>query len=105
MHAVFKTGGKQYRVAPGDDVKVEKLPGAVGDTISFDTVLMTSEGDQASLGKPYLENTRVEGRITRQGKDRKVLAFKFKRRKGHRKTIGHRQSYTQVKIEGISVGA
>jgi large subunit ribosomal protein L21 len=101
MHAVIQTGGKQYRVAPGESVLVEKLPGNPGDIVTFDRIILTSEGDQVSIGKPYLENAKVEGRITRQGKARKVIAFKFKRRKGYRKKIGHRQQFTQVKIENV----
>ena len=105
MHAVFETGGKQYRAAPGDEVKVEKLPGKEGDPVAFESVLMTSEGEQVSLGKPYLENVRVTGKITRQAKNAKVVVFKFKRRKGYRKKTGHRQAFTQVRIEGIQAGA
>ncbi|MBN1104855.1 MAG: 50S ribosomal protein L21 [Deltaproteobacteria bacterium] len=105
MHAVFKTGGKQYRVAPGDEVKVEKIPGNEGDSVAFDNVLMTSEGEQVSVGKPYIENVKVTGKITRQAKSRKVVVFKFKRRKGYRKKTGHRQTFTQVRIEGIQAGA
>ncbi|PKN64442.1 MAG: 50S ribosomal protein L21 [Deltaproteobacteria bacterium HGW-Deltaproteobacteria-15] len=103
MHAVFQSGGKQYRVAPGDSVMVEKVPGNAGDSVIFDRIILTSDGEQVSIGKPYLDNAKVEGRITRQGKARKVIAFKFKRRKGFRKKIGHRQQFTQVKIENIQV--
>lgn len=103
MHAVFQSGGKQYRVAPGDSVMVEKVPGNAGDSVTFDRIILTSDGEQVSIGKPYLDNAKVEGRITRQGKARKVIAFKFKRRKGFRKKIGHRQQFTQVKIENIQV--
>ena len=103
MHAVFQSGGKQYRVAPGDSVMVEKVPGNAGDSVTFDRIILTSDGEQVSVGKPYLDNAKVEGRITRQGKARKVIAFKFKRRKGFRKKIGHRQQFTQVKIENIQV--
>jgi large subunit ribosomal protein L21 len=105
MHAVFKIGGKQYRVAPGDEVKVEKLPGKEGDSVAFDNVLMTSDVEQVSVGKPYLENVKVMGKITRQGKHGKVVVFKFRRRKGYRKKTGHRQAFTHVKIEGIEAGA
>lgn len=101
MHAVFQSGGKQYRVAPGDSVLVEKVPGNAGDSVTFDKIILTSDGEQVSIGKPYLDNAKVEGRITRQGKAKKVIAFKFKRRKGFRKKIGHRQQLTQVKIENI----
>ncbi len=105
MHAVLQAGGKQYRVAPGESIQIEKIPGNAGDSVSFDKVIMTSDGEQASIGKPYVENARIEGRIVRQGKYRKVIAFKFRRRKGHRKKIGHRQAFTEVKIEKIDVGA
>ena len=101
MYAVIKTGGKQYRVQPGGEVKLEKLPGNVGDTITFDRVLMTSDGDNVNVGKPYLEDTRVLGRLTRQGKNRKIVVFKFKKRKGYRKKRGHRQDFSLVRIEEI----
>ena len=104
MHAVFQTGGKQYRVAPGDSVLIEKVPGNQGDSVTFDKIIMTSDGEQVSVGRPYLESARVTGRIVRQGKARKVIAFKFRRRKGYRKKIGHRQQFTQVQIENINVG-
>ena len=103
MHAVFQTGGKQYRVAPGESVLIEKVPGNQGDSVTFDKIIMTSDGEQVSVGRPYLENARVTGRIMRQGKARKVIAFKFRRRKGYRKKIGHRQQFTQVQIENINV--
>ncbi len=103
MYAVIKTGGKQYRVNPGDEVRVEKLPGEVGDTIIFDQVLLASDGETVKVGKPFLEDTKVVGKITRQGKARKVIVFKFKRRKGYRKKNGHRQQFSQIKIEEIAV--
>lgn len=103
MYAVIKTGGKQVRVKPGDEVRVEKLPGEVGDEITFDQVLMTSDGETAKIGKPFLEDARVAGRITRHGKNKKVVVFKYKRRKGYRKKVGHRQHFSQVKIEDIAL--
>jgi large subunit ribosomal protein L21 len=104
MHAVFQSGGKQYRVAPGDSVLVEKVPGNPGDSVTFEKIILTSDGDQVNIGKPYVDNAKIEGRIIRQGKARKVIAFKFRRRKGYRKKIGHRQQFTQLKIENIHVG-
>ncbi len=103
MYAVIKAGGKQYRVNPGKEVKVEKLQGEVGDSITFDQVLLTSDGESVKVGKPFLEDTKVTGRITRQGKNRKIVVFKYKRRKGFRTKVGHRQQFTQVKIEDIAL--
>ena len=102
MYAVIQTGGKQYRVTSGEDVKVEKLAGEVGDSIVFDRVLLTSDGENVNVGKPYLDDTRVEGRITRHDKERKIVVFKYKRRKGYRRKQGHRQEFTLVKIDAIS---
>jgi len=101
MYAVIQTGGKQYRVAPGDMLKIEKLDGNVGDSIAFDKVLLTSDGDNINLGKPFLEGTKVHGKIMRQAKDKKVIIFKYKRRKNYRKKQGHRQHFTQIKIGNI----
>lgn len=101
MYAVIKTGGKQYRVSPGEEVLVEKLAGQVGDPVTFEQVILTSDGENARVGKPYLDNTEVVGRITRQGRHRKIVVFTFKRRKGFRRKRGHRQDFTQVRIEEI----
>jgi large subunit ribosomal protein L21 len=101
MYAVIKTGGKQYRVAQGDEIRLEKLKGDVGDTVSFDQVLLTSDGETAKWGEPFLENTKVAGRISRQGRAKKLLVFKYKRRKGYRRRQGHRQYFTLVKIDKI----
>ena len=105
MYVIIQTGGKQYRVAQGDDLILEKLPGQVGDTVVFDKVLMTSDGENVQVGKPYLENTKVVGRLKRQDKSKKIVVFKFKRRKGFRRTKGHRQPFSLVKIEGIEVAS
>ncbi len=101
MYAVIETGGKQYRVAPGEQVRVEKLPGEVGDTITFDKVLLTSDGDDVKMGKPYLKDTIVLARISRHGKQKKILVFKYKKRKGYRRKQGHRQNFTQIHVENI----
>ena len=103
MYAVIKTGGKQYRVDPGKEVRVEKLDGEPGDPVTFDQVLMASDGENIRVGKPFLEDTKVVGRITQQGKDKKILVFKYKRRKGYRKKMGHRQQFTQIKIDEIKL--
>jgi len=101
MYAVIETGGKQYRVSPGEEVKLEKLPGDIGDPVSFDKVLLTSDGENVQIGKPYVDNAKVTGRLTVHGKERKIIVFKYKKRKGFRKKTGHRQQFTQVKIENI----
>jgi len=101
MYAVIKTGGKQYRVAPGDEIRLEKLEGAVGDQVGFDKVLLTSDGDSVQVGRPFLEESKVLGKIIHQGKARKVLVVKFKKRKDYRRKRGHRQDFTLVKIEQI----
>ena len=102
MYAVIESGGKQHRVAPGEEVRVERLAGEVGETVSFDKVLLTSDGDKVKVGKPYLENARVVGRINRHDKRRKIVVFKYKRRKGYRRKRGHRQHFTLVRIEEIT---
>ncbi len=101
MYAVIQSGGKQYRVSPGEMVKIEKLTGKAGDPVVFDKVLMTSDGEKVTLGSPYLSEARVTGRITRHGKNRKIVVFKYKRRKGYRKKQGHRQDFTLVKVEDV----
>ncbi len=106
MYAVIKTGGKQYRVAAGDVIKVEKLDGEVGDQIGFDQVLMVGdEGteDSAKVGTPVLEGAEVTAEVLEQGKADKVLIFKKKRRKNYRRTRGHRQHQTVLRISDIKV--
>ena len=101
MYAVIKTGGKQYKVAEGEFLKVEKLEGQVGDSIEFAEVLMVG-GDKTVVGAPLVAGATVTAKIAVQGKDKKVLVFKSKRRKDSRKLRGHRQFRTVLKIEKIS---
>jgi large subunit ribosomal protein L21 len=101
MYAVIKAGGKQYKVARGDEVKFEKLSGERGDKVTFDKVLLTSDGEKTELGRPYLDNSEVIGTITHQGRNRKIVVFKYKRRKGYRRKRGHRQHFTLVRINDI----
>jgi large subunit ribosomal protein L21 len=105
MYAVIRTGGKQYRVASGQVIKIERLDGAVGDTVAFDQVLMI--GDQADgepkIGAPLVEGARVTAEVLEQGKGAKVIVFKKKRRKNYRRKRGHRQLQTVLRIRDIAV--
>ncbi len=106
MYAVIRTGGKQYRVAPNDVISVEKLPGAAGETIGFDDVLMVGEGAEATIGTPLVDGARVQATILEQTRGAKIIVFKKQRRKGHRRTKGHRQDLTVLRITDIhSAGA
>lgn len=96
--AIIKTGGKQYKVAVGDKVKVEKLPGEEGSVISFEEVLLTSKGDSVSIGDPRVSGAKVEGKVLQQARDKKKLIFKYKSKTRSRKTKGHRQHFTEVEI-------
>ena len=101
MYAVIKTGGKQYRVSPGEMIKVEKLSGQAGESVVFDKVLLTSDGEKVNVGNPYLTDTKVVGQISRHSRDRKIIVFKYKKRKGYRRKQGHRQDFSLIKIEDI----
>jgi large subunit ribosomal protein L21 len=100
MYAVIKTGGKQYKVAEGDLLKIEKLEGSVGDSVEFEEVLLVG-GSDVKVGTPLVDKAKVKAQIVEQGKDKKILVFHMKRRKTHRKMNGHRQPITRVKITGI----
>ena len=101
MFAVIKTGGKQYRVQVGDVIYVEKMNAEVDSTVNFD-VLLCGEGDQVTVGTPVVEGAKVEGKVLAQGKGDKIVVFKFKAKKGYRRTNGHRQPFTKVEITKIS---
>ena len=105
MYAVVATGGKQYKVTEGDVLRIEKISGNVGDTVTLDRVLMLADGDSLSFGKPTVQNAAVQARIVEQGRSKKILVFKYKRRKRYRLKKGHRQSYTAVQIDSIAAGA
>ncbi len=101
MFAILETGGKQYRVSPGAIVRIEKLQGERGDALVFDKVLALSDEEGVKVGSPYLEGTKVSGTIVRQGKARKILVFKYKPKTNYRRRMGHRQCFTEVRIESI----
>ena len=101
MYAVIASGGKQYKVEQGEVLKVEKLPGDIGAPVTFEKVLMFSDGDTVRIGTPVLDDVSVQGHIVEQGKANKIIVFKYKRRKRYRRKQGHRQSYTAIKIDTI----
>ena len=102
MYAIVRTGGKQYQVACGDQLRVEKINGNVGDIIELSDVLMVVDGDNAQIGRPVLETAKVVARIAEQGKGKKVIIFKKKRRQGYQVKNGHRQFFTALQIQEIS---
>ncbi len=104
MHAVIQTGGKQYRVSEGDSLRVEKLDAEAGSSLEISEVLLVSDGDTVKIGTPYLDGGKVTAEVTEHGRGDKVEIIKFKRRKKYRRTQGHRQDYTELKITGISAG-
>ncbi|MBI3903120.1 MAG: 50S ribosomal protein L21 [Nitrosomonadales bacterium] len=102
MYAVIKTGGKQYRVKQGETLKIETVAGDVGSSIVLDKVLMVGNGDKVSVGKPLLAGATVNATIVANGRHDKVTIFKMRRRKHYQKHQGHRQNYTEIRIDGIS---
>jgi large subunit ribosomal protein L21 len=101
MYAVVKTGGKQYKVAPGEKLKVEQLPADVGAEVILDQVLLVGEGDSVRLGQPVVAGATVKATVVSHGRHAKVKIFKMRRRKHYQKHQGHRQNYTELKIETI----
>ncbi|WP_406666026.1 50S ribosomal protein L21 [Gallaecimonas sp. GXIMD1310] len=102
MYAVIQSGGKQHRVAEGEVVRLEKLELETGATVEFDKVLMVTNGDDVKVGAPYVDGSKVTAEVVAHGRGDKVKIVKFRRRKHHRKQMGHRQWFTEVKITGIS---
>jgi large subunit ribosomal protein L21 len=102
MYAVIETGGKQYKVAVGDTLRVEKLAAAAGGEVKLDKVLMVADGDKMNVGVPHIAGASVTAAVKAEGRGDKVMIFKFRRRKHYRKTQGHRQSYTEIEITGIN---
>lgn len=102
MYAVIKTGGKQYKVSEGDVIRVEKLGAAEGENVVFDQVLAVSRDDGLSVGTPTVEGATVSASVVKEGRGRKVVVYKYKPKTGYHKKNGHRQLFTQVKIEKIN---
>ena len=105
MYAVIQTGGKQYRVAEGETLRVEKLSANTGDKLSFSPLLFADDGGNVQIGKPNVSGIKVEAEVLGQGLGDKILIFKYKRRKSYRRKTGHRQPFTALKIVSIKVGA
>ena len=101
MYAVIRTGGKQYRVSPGDSIEVEKLPFEVGEQIELDQVLLVANGSGTTIGRPVVDGARVRATVTRQAKGRKVIIFKYRPSKRYRRKKGHRQHLTRLRIDEI----
>ncbi|MGV6807305.1 MAG: 50S ribosomal protein L21 [bacterium] len=104
MYAVIESGGKQHRVVEGEVIRLEKLDVATGETIDFDKVLMVADGDNVQVGAPFVDGSKVSAEVVNHGRGDKVRIIKFRRRKHHRKQMGHRQWFTEVKITGINAG-
>ena len=102
MYAVFRTGGKQYRVSKGDRLRIERIAANEGDAIEFDQVLLVGEGAQVKVGTPLVSGSKVKAKVTAQGKGDKIDVLKFKRRANYRRLRGHRQPYTEIEITGIT---
>ena len=102
MYAVIKTGGKQYRVVAGEKLKIEQIPAEVGAEISIDQILMVGEGESVQIGAPLVTGASVKATVLSQGRHDKVTIFKMRRRKHYQKHQGHRQNYTEIRIDGIS---
>jgi large subunit ribosomal protein L21 len=101
VYAIIQTGGKQYRIAPGDVLRVERLPGERGDEVVLDQVLLVADGDNVQVGQPLVANATVRTQIVQQGKGKKILVYKKKRRKNYRRKQGHRQLFTALQIGEI----
>ena len=104
MHAVIKTGGKQYRVSEGDQLNVESLVADEGRDIEFSDVLMLADGNDVEIGTPFITGARVTAKVLEHGRGDKIRVIKFKRRKKYRRLIGHRQNFTRVEITGVAKG-
>ena len=102
MYAVFETGGKQHKVTEGEIIRVEKLDAEPGSEIVFDKVMMVKTDDDIMIGEPYVESASVKAEVIEQGKDKKIIVFKYKRKKNYQRKQGHRQQYTTLQIKAIA---
>lgn len=105
MYAIIKTGGKQYRVKEGDIIRVEKLPDEAGSKIVLNDVLLLKDEEKTEVGTPNVEGATVEAEVLRHGRDRKIRVSTFKRRKGYKRTLGHRQEFTELRIDKVNRGS
>lgn len=103
MYAVIKTGGKQYRVTTGQKLKIEQIPADIGQEISLDQVLSVGEGEALQIGAPFVAGASVKATVLAQGRHKKIIVFKMRRRKNYRRTQGHRQNFTEIRIDTVSV--
>ncbi len=103
MYAVFRTGGKQFRAEPGKKIRVPSMEAEPGDSVVFDDVLLASDGSEVKVGAPTVDGARIKAEIVRHGRDTKIIVFKRKRRKGYRRKQGHRQGFTEVRVDEINV--
>jgi large subunit ribosomal protein L21 len=101
MYAVIRSGGKQYRVSQGGSLRVEKLPGEIGSSVTLDDILMIGGEGDVKIGTPKVDGAEITGTIVAQGRGAKIRVFKMKRRKGYRRTQGHRQDYTEIRVDAI----
>lgn len=101
MFAIIETGGKQYKVTPGQKLKIEKLESKAGDSLAFDKVLLVADGENVKIGAPYVDGAKVEGKVVKQGHNKTVIVFKYHSKTRYRKKKGHRQLFTEVEITGI----
>ena len=103
MYAVFRAGGKQFRAEPGKKIRIPSMAVEPGESVTFDDILLTSDGKDVQVGAPSVKGAKVKAEVVRNGRDRKIIVFKRKRRKGYRRKQGHRQGYTEIRVEEILV--
>jgi large subunit ribosomal protein L21 len=103
MFAVFKSGGKQFRAEPGSQLRIPTIDAEPGDSVTFDEVLLASSEGEVKVGVPVVEGAKVTAEVVRHGRDRKIIVFKRKRRKGYRKKQGHRQGFTEIRVDEVQV--